>query len=124
MTTPRRSGGRQKGARNRRTIVCEIANERYSVIENGKKTSRTTFELVLLAIRKQALDGKNASAVDEYYRLLNRLIPQVDDSKFGVMLSPETLTPKEWMALAEEYNKTAQPPPGYDWAEDDFDKSD
>ena len=40
------------------------------------------------------------------------------------MLSPETLTPKEWMALAEEYNKTAQPPPGYDWAEDDFDKSD
>ena len=122
MTMPRRSRGRQKGARNRRTIVLEIANERHSVTEDSKKTTRTTFELVLLAIRKQALEGKNAAAVEEYYRLLNRLSPEVDESKFGVMLAPEILTMEEWAARSEEYNKTAQPPPGYEWTPEDFDR--
>lgn len=106
--------GRPKGAKNRKTIVREVAEELHVVVENGKRRPRSTLELVLLRLRSLALEEKNVRAFGEWHRLTKAYEPEVVDDKAGYMLAPAEMTAEEWVAEQEELNKTRKPPPDYE----------
>ena len=106
--------GRPKGSKNRKTIVKEVANEMHTVTENGEPRKRSTLELVLFKLRNMALAGKPAGAFEEFNRLTKAYLPQAPSGNYGVLVVPADMTPEEWVARAEERNKTAKPPPGCD----------
>lgn len=117
--------GRKRGSKNRKTIVREVALEQTVIREKGKSVKLTAIELVLRKLENCAMEGSNQRAIKEYDRLQTKYDPEeIQGISGGVMLAPAEMSEEEWMALAEEDNKTAQPPPGYDWPEDDFDESD
>jgi hypothetical protein len=115
--------GRPKGSKNRKTTVKEVANEMHAVTENGKPRKRSTLELVLFKLRNMALAGKPAGAFEEFDRLTKAYIPQAPSGNYGVLVAPAYITPEEWVAQAEEQNKTAKIPEGcedeLDWTSED-----
>lgn len=108
----RKGSGRPKGSKNRKTIVREVAHELNTVAENGKPCKRSTLELVFLKLRNMALEAKNVSAFNEFYKLCEIYQPQIVNSNVGYLVAPAEMTPEEWLAEAEEANKTAEPPEG------------
>ena len=48
-------GGRPRGSRGVKKIVEEIAFETYVVTEDGKRTRRSTIDLVAMALRRHAM---------------------------------------------------------------------
>jgi len=104
--------GRPKGAKNRKTIVQEIASEMHGVIENGKHRRRSTLHLILLRLRNLAMEGKNIRAFEQFQKLIERYEPQETRDDVGYLVVPAEMTPEEWVAKAEEENKTRKPPRG------------
>ncbi len=104
--------GRPKGSRNRKTIVREVANEMHAVTENGKPCMRSTLQLVLIKLRNMAVDSNNVGAFGEFDRLTQAYVPQAPSGKHGCLVVPAPMTDEEWLAAAEEANKTAEPPDG------------
>ena len=102
--------GRPKGARNRKTIVREVANEIHQVREDGELRGRSTLELVLLRLRELALEGKNTQAFEEVHRLIKAYEPQPTDDSTGVLVVPAEMSPEEWIAEQEELNKHRKKP--------------
>lgn len=112
--------GRPKGSRNRKTIVAEVANEMHTVVENGKRQSRSTLELVLLRLRNMALEDKNVRAFKEFHRLIKFRDPQAPvDDNVGYLLAPADISPEEWKRKMVEVAKTARHPSEYK-DDDDF----
>ena len=103
--------GRPAGARNRKTIIKQVAQEKHQVIEDGRKTLRTTRELVVLRLRNLALEGKNAGAVTEYYKLLSLCEPQTPHDNVGVLVVPAMQSPEEWIENADRANALKREPP-------------
>jgi hypothetical protein len=65
---PGRSGnraGRERGSRDWKTILREIATREHWVDENGERKRRSTLELILLVVRNQAAAG-NVRAIRAY----------------------------------------------------------
>ena len=87
--------GRPRGAKGRKQIVAEIANEMHWVVEDGKRRRRTTLELIFLKLRNLAAQG-NVAAFRAYHTLLARYSPQGTQARGGYMIVPEVLTIEEW----------------------------
>ena len=102
--------GRPKGSKNRKTIVRAVANEKHTVVENGKRRRRSTLELVLIRLRNMALERKNVRAFEEFHRVIKTYQPQNADGKHGVIVAPPDMTPEEWIAEQLEKNKTRERP--------------
>lgn len=96
--------GRPAGAQNRKTIVRKIAQQTHQVTEGGKTVQRTTLELVLIQLRNRALEGKNAQAVAEFHRLLEKCEPSSLAQNAGVLVAPAQISVEEWIARAERHN--------------------
>jgi Family of unknown function (DUF5681) len=89
-------GGRPRGAKGHKQIVSEIANEMHSIVEDGKRRSRSTLELVLLQLRNLAAQG-NVQAFRAYNDLIAKYSPQETKSGLGYLVVPEqSATPEEW----------------------------
>ncbi len=99
--------GRPNGAKNRKTIVKTVANEMHTVIENGKRRSLSTLELVLLRLRNMALEDKNVRAFEELHRLIKAYQPQEGTGGLGYIVVPAVMTPEEWIAAMEKKNVVA-----------------
>lgn len=86
-----RRRGRPRGAKNRKTILIEIANERHTFIEGGNARRRTTLDLLLLSLRNAAVAG-NIRAVHAYEDYLRRYDAIGDGKKYGLLVVPEGTT--------------------------------
>ena len=95
--------GRSKGARDRRTVAREVANELHDVKIDGMPPRLSTLELVLLTLRDEAVKG-NVAAIQQVERLVSTYGPSQDSVTPGVLVAPETLSPEEWIARARERN--------------------
>ena len=96
--------GRPKGAKNRKTIVQEVADETHSVIESGKRRKRSTLELALLRLRSLALEDKNVRAFGELHKLIEAYQPQETRDDVGYLVVPAELTPEEYIAMIKKVN--------------------
>ncbi len=105
--------GRPKGSKNCKTIVKAVANETYTVLENGKRRRLSTLDLVLLRLRNMALEEGNDRAFEELHRLIKAYQPQETNDRVGYLVVSAEMTPEEWLARQEELNKHRKPPPGY-----------
>ena len=99
--------GRPKGAKNRKTIVKLVADERHSMLENGKRRRRTTLEIVLLCLRNMALEDTNVRGFEELHRLTKAYQPQEADDHVGYLVVPAPLTNEEFVKHAEKTNVEA-----------------
>ena len=96
--------GRPNGAKNRETIVKTVANEVHTIIEDGKRTRRSTLELVIIRLRNKALEGKNLQAYDVLHRLLEMHDPQQIGPDAGYAIMPASMSVQDWVAQAERKN--------------------
>ncbi len=103
--------GRPRGSKNRKTIVRGIVKEMHTVTEDGQQRSRSTLELMLLALRNRAAEG-NVRGFRAYTKYLAKYEPQETGSKLGYLVAPAEMTPEEWMAEQEELNKHRKRPSG------------
>ncbi len=99
--------GRPKGAKNRKTIVKKVADEKHVMLENGKRRRRTTLQIVLLRLRNMALEDTNVRAFEEFHRLTKAYQPQEADDHVGYLVVPEPLTNEEFIKHAEKTNVEA-----------------
>ncbi len=114
LVSPRkRGGGRPKGAKNRKTIIRQIAGHLHTVDLIGKKPRQSTLTLVLQRLRQMALSGGSQGAFDEFYRLITKYRRQDGTRKVGVLVAPAEISPEEWIKREQELNKHRKPPAGY-----------
>ncbi len=99
--------GRPKGAKNRKTIVKMVADEKHTVHEKGKRRRRSTLEFVLLCLRNMALEDKNVRAFEEFHRLAKAYQPQEADDHVGYLVVPAPLTNEEFDKHAKKTNVEA-----------------
>ena len=83
--------GRPSGAKNRKTIVAEIARETHTITEDGRRRKRSTLELVLLSLRNKALDG-NVRAFRAFRVLAENYGPPEPDDRYGYLVVPAPTT--------------------------------
>ena len=100
--------GRPRGAKNRQTIVRQVARETHTVIEDGRQTRRSTLELVLIRLRNMAIEGKNSRATAELFKLLEKFEPQMLNPDAWVAVTPALMSDEEWIAEAERRNALMQ----------------
>lgn len=89
--------GRPKGARNRRTIVKEVAREVHVIMENGVSRKRSTLGLVLLSLLNSAIKNGNVQAIEELHRILKVYRPEASGESGGCLVVPAEVTPAEWI---------------------------
>ena len=106
--------GRPSGSKNRKTIIKEIANERHKVKIEGKPQRRSTFELVLMALRNKAVAG-NARAIKEFERLFKIYQEPNIPKGVGYLVVPEDQSMEEWEAEIEANSHLYEDPP---WKKD------
>jgi hypothetical protein len=94
--------GRPRGAKSRRKIVDEIANEMHWVVDSGQRVRRSTLELVLLSLRNRALEG-NVKAFRAIHELLRKYEPHEPGETIGYSIFPEKLTLEEWVEAAARW---------------------
>ena len=96
--------GRRKGAKNRKTIVRQVAQERHTVIENGQRIRRSTLELVLIRLRNMGMTGEKPEATSVMFRWLEKYEPKMVNPNGGVMVAPAPISAAEWHARAKRQN--------------------
>lgn len=96
-----KSRGRPKGSKNRKTIVKQVASEEFTIAENGKKRRRTVLEIILLQLRKQAIEEKNTRAFKLWTKFETVCCPGTSGQPVGYMLAPADLTPEEFIEEME-----------------------
>lgn len=108
--------GRAKGARGRKTIVTEIANETYKVPIDGKTKSVRTIELVLRTLNELAHKG-DQRALKECDRLDSQY--GVKEQEGGYLVGQEPITDMDFFCRwVEWYNMHVvqpDPPADTDW---------
>ncbi len=106
----RKSGnlkGRPKGAKNLKTIVKLVADEKHTMLENGKRRRRSTLQIVLLCLRNMALEDTNVRGFEEFHRLIKAYQPQEADDHDGYLVVPAPMTNEEFVKHAEKTNVEA-----------------
>lgn len=93
--------GRPKGARNRKTILKEIAFERRHVTENGKVRTHSTLGLIVLRLRNLALEGKDLRATEAYLKLLETHLPQTQGQQAACLVVPHPVSEAAFVAKME-----------------------
>lgn len=88
--------GRPRGAKNRKTILKLIANEKHSVRLNGTHQERSTLDIVLIVLKRLALKDNNVRAFNELHRLMKTYDPEIRNETNFCLVVPETLSPAEW----------------------------
>lgn len=102
----KRRGGRPRGARNRRTILKDIAAETHVIKVSGKRRRVSVGELLFMQLRQMAIK-ENPRAAAELERLMDKFAPQVMNGKFGILLVPEDATEEEVLAGMDALNAAA-----------------
>ncbi len=87
--------GRPVGAKGRKKIIEQIANEKHSVVEGGERRQRSTLELVLLSLRNLSVEG-NRRAFQASHDYLARYGPREPIRSGGYLVVGEVLTEEEW----------------------------
>ncbi len=98
---PGRSGnpkGRPPGAKSRKKIVDEIANEMHWVNEGGRRRRLSTLELILMFVRNRSLKDKNVKAFRAVHRLLEKYGSDEPQNGVGFLILREQPTMEEWLA--------------------------
>ena len=93
--------GRPKGAKGMKTIVQEIANEKHTVTENGKKLRLKTAELIVKVLHRKALAG-DLQAKRVLDDLRERFSPlEANNQGYGCLVVPDAPkgTPEEQAAF-------------------------
>lgn len=90
--------GRPKGALGKRKIAEKVLLEQHDVVENGEPKTRTTLELILLALRQEALEG-GTQAAKAMQAIEDKYGPQEPDKRGGVLVVPGRLTQEAWDKL-------------------------
>ena len=104
--------GRQKGAKNIRTIVQTFAAERHTISENGKKVKLTSAQLVVKTLIAMAMEGDVGANV--YLEQLRQKFAH-KDTRAGVLVVPEVLSEEEWVRFLAIHNANVlQPDPPED----------
>jgi hypothetical protein len=93
--------GRPPGAKNRKKILEEIANEMHWVVEGDERRRRSTLELVLLSLRNRAIEG-NVKAFRAVHELLVKYGPREASKSGGKLIVPGLLTDEEWIRRNNE----------------------
>ena len=96
---PGRSGnpkGRPRGAKNRKKILEEIANEMHWVVEGDERQRRSTLELVLLSLRNRSIEG-NVKAFRAVHELLAKYGSRKASKSGGYLIVPGMVTEEEWI---------------------------
>lgn len=93
--------GRPKGSKGMKTIVQEIANEKRTVTEDGKKLRLTTAELIVKVLHRKSLAGDLPAkrSIDD---LRERFSPlEANNQGYGCLLVPDAPkgTPEEQAAF-------------------------
>ncbi len=105
--------GRPRGSKNYKTIVNEVALEVHKVTEQGRSRKRTTLDLVILAVRNLALEGKPAAY--QYFRELHeKYSGDRSVSSGGFLVAPAEISQDEWIKQTEEANRTKSRPKAFD----------
>ncbi len=88
--------GRPKGAKGRKSIIRQIANETREYSEGGIRRRASTLELVVLAVRNRVAQGdlRALKLSDMLSGEESKEEPQVPK---GVLILPDTLTHEEWL---------------------------
>lgn len=95
----RNGKGRPKGAKNRKTIVRDIASKRHTVTINGKQQKLTVLEALILKLQYTAIK-RGGQAQREHQRLLKKYdVQQEETRKYGVLVAPPEMTPEEFMTV-------------------------
>jgi hypothetical protein len=102
--------GRPAGSKNRKTIIRQVAQQKHSVTEDGKKVQRTTLELVSMQLRNTALLGENKQAVTEFHKWLDKCEPPSPNPNAGVLVAPAQISAEEWIEQAERSNALKEEP--------------
>jgi hypothetical protein len=102
--------GRPAGSKNRKTIIRQVAQQKHSVTEDGKKVQRTTLELVSMQLRNTALLGENKQAVTEFHKWLDKFEPPSPNPSAGVLVAPAQISAEEWIEQAERSNALKEEP--------------
>lgn len=92
-----KNAGRAKGRRNRKTIMKQVAYEKHAVTENGESKQRTTWELLVLTLRKLAADG-DPKAVKLFQELIEKYLPEETTRRYGYLVAPAECTREEFEA--------------------------
>lgn len=90
--------GRPKGKRSRKAIIERVLLEKRVIEIDGRLRELTIIELVVLALRQEAIKGK-AKAFKTYRSVEVRYGPQENKSKAGYLVIPYVETLEQWMAL-------------------------
>lgn len=90
--------GRPKGKRSRKSIAERVLLDRRAIDIDGRPRALTMVELVILALRQEAMRGK-ASAFKTYRSVEGRYGPQESKSGAGYLVIPYVETIEQWMAL-------------------------
>lgn len=101
-TKARRKRGRPKGAKNRKTLVREVAHEAHRIPEGNKVVRRTTVELVAMVVRNKAVRGDTPAirALEKLYGILGA--HHHTDYPVGLVL-PAPSPPDVWARDLKEY---------------------
>ena len=91
--------GRPRGAQGRAKIARRVLLEKRKIdlFKNGKPRLYTVLEIVVLLLKKRALDG-DQKAYNMFMSLEQRYGRQEAQSTAGYLIVPETLTKEEWLA--------------------------
>lgn len=90
--------GRPKGAVNAKPILVRIAFMKHKIKEHGKMMVRTTLELIILILQREAMSGNHRAAAirDRYFS--NYLEPDLGEGeKCGILLVPAGMSAEEWI---------------------------
>lgn len=93
--------GRPPGSKNHKTIMREIAKEMHTVVEDGKQRSRSTLELMLLALRNRAVQG-DVRAIDEIQKYMAKYGQQTNRTQGGYLVAPAPMTQEEAIEEAKQ----------------------
>jgi Family of unknown function (DUF5681) len=90
--------GRPKGTKSRKAIVERVLLEKRIIEIGGNTRELTMIELVVLALRQEAMNGK-ARAFKTYRSVEGRYGPQDSKTDAGYLVIPFVETIEQWMAL-------------------------
>ena len=72
--------GRPKGSKNTDTTIKEVFLKPVPITENGRKRTVSTFEAVLLQLRKKSIEG-NLPAIDRVLKLSSKIQAAIAEEK-------------------------------------------
>lgn len=110
--------GRPKGAVSLKKLTCKVALKKHSVVIGDRLVRKTLLQLVIESMIRAAANGvPSMVALNDQIRA--KIQPQQETQLGGLLIVPEPLSEKEWIAQAEARNAIAQNPETFVYPEVD-----